>query len=274
MILGAIVGDIIGSPYEFDNYRGEDFPLFCRKSIFTDDSVMTVAVADAIMMSQDHGIELGKAVQTSMRLLGKLHKDVSYGARFRDWLDSDDPQPYNSWGNGSAMRVSPVAWAFNTLEEVEEAAKITAEVTHNHPEGIKGAQATAGCIFLARRGASNDEIRAYVTEKYGYDLDFTLDEIRDTYEFDESCQGTVPQAIVAFFEGSEGDDFMPGGFELVARKAVSIGGDSDTLAAIACSIAQGRFGVPPSTDAQAIAFLDLGLLDICEKFCDRYQVGN
>ena len=245
-MLGAIVGDVIGSPFEFDWHREEahskKFELVSRRSYVTDDSIMTIAIADAVMKSMP---KFGDALKeddfrqnviASMQDFGRMYPDAGYGSRFRWWLREENPQPYNSWGNGSAMRVSPVAWAFNTLNDVEKFAGISAEVSHNHPEGIKGAQATAGAIFLARQGKSKDEIREYVTSRYGYDLSRTLDEIRPDYHHVESCQETVPEAITAFLESKN--------FEDAARCAVSLSGDSDTLTAITCSIAEGFYGIP------------------------------
>lgn len=245
-MLGSIVGDVIGSPFEFDFHREEahskNFPLVSQRSCVTDDSIMTLAIADAVMKAMPRRGDtvseetFRKQVIASMQDFGNKYPDMSYGSGFKAWLNKADPQPYNSCGNGSAMRVSPVAWAFDTLEEVERFAEISAAVSHNHPEGIKGAQATAGSIFLARTGHSKQQIKEYVVTRYGYDLSRTLDQIRPTYYHVETCQETVPEAIIAFLEGSD--------FEDVARCAVSLSGDSDTLTAIACSIAEGFYGIP------------------------------
>ena len=267
MILGAIVGDIVGSRYEFWNTKTTDFPLFSRDSRYTDDSVMTLAVARALMRAEDEGYPLSYAFAECMRELGRAYPDAGYGGKFRKWLRSAEayPQPYNSWGNGSAMRVSPVAWAFDTLELVEFVATESAKVTHNHPEGIRGAQAIATCTYLVvRAGLSKDEIRAFVRERYGYALDFTLDEIRDAYEFDVSCQGSVPQAIEAFLESES--------FEDAVRRAVSIGGDSDTIGAMTASIAQGFYGVPAEIEQAARQRLDTIQLEINDAFCERFDV--
>jgi len=242
-MLGAIIGDIVGSVYEWHNNKTKDFPLFRGDCFFTDDTVMTVAVAEAI----NNGGKSNDFID-SMKAWGRLYPDAGYGGRFGGWVFSDDREPYNSWGNGSAMRISPCAWAYNTLDEVEKAAENCAAVTHNHPEGIKGAQATAAAIFLARKGKSKDEIRTYISEKYGYDFCRTLDEIRPTYRFNESCQETVPEAIIAFLESND--------FEDAIRNAISIGGDSDTLAAITGSIAEAAYGVPEEMRQQALGFLD------------------
>lgn len=221
-ILGAIAGDVIGSVYEFNNTQTTDFPLFKRETTFTDDTVMTIAIADAILHNKDFS-------QTILDY-GKRYPNRGYGTSFFKWLAHDTPAPpYNSWGNGSAMRVSAVGFAYNDLDKVLKKAEKTAVVTHNHPEGIKGAQATAAAIFLARTGKNKAEIKAYIEQKFGYDLDFTLDEIRPTFPFDENCQGTVPQSIVAFLESTDYDSAI--------RLAISLGGDSDTIACITGGIA-------------------------------------
>lgn len=236
---GAILGDIVGSPYEFDcnNYKGKDFPLFSQRSEFTDDTVMTLAVARALLDTRGQDdITIKAALVREMQQLGRAYPDKGYGARFNQWLYEDDPQPYRSYGNGSAMRVSPAAWLAESIQEALHLAQLTAEVTHDHPEGIKGAQAVAAAIFLARTGHSKVEIKAYVECKFGYDLSRTCDEIRPTYHHVESCQETVPQAIAAFWESTD--------FEDALRTAVSLGGDSDTLTAITGSIAEAFYGVP------------------------------
>ncbi|MCD8208952.1 MAG: ADP-ribosylglycohydrolase family protein [Bacteroidales bacterium] len=236
---GAILGDIIGSPYEFD--RGDktkDFPLFGEGSEFTDDTVMTIAVGEALMDAgaDADGEEIRQRVRDCMLRWGRKYPNAGYGYRFSGWLLDDDPQPYGSFGNGSAMRVSAAGWLYDTLERTREAAQATAAVTHDHPEGIKGAESTAAAIFLARTGHGKDEIRQYITEEFGYDLSRTCDEIRPDYHHVESCQETVPEAVTAFLEGVD--------FEDVIRTAISLGGDCDTLAAIAGSIAEAFFGIP------------------------------
>ena len=264
-MLGAIVGDMVGSVYEWHNIKTTEFPLFSENSRVTDDSVMTIAVAHTLLDAFDGQNVSQSALVRKMQSYGKLYPDAGYGGKFRRWLKSPYPKPYNSYGNGSAMRVSPVAWAASTLEDAERLAAATAEVTHNHPEGMKGAQATAACIMLARLGASNADIRDYVEQRYAYHLGFTLEDIRPLYGFDVSCQGSVPQAIVAFLEGTS--------FEDVIRRAISIGGDSDTIAAIAGSIAQARYGIPEDIAEEAAKRMPGHLRSICELFCTRFNVS-
>lgn len=252
-MIGAIIGDIVGSIYEWNNIKTKEFPLFKTNCFFTDDSVLTIAVADAI----EKGGTKEDFIQ-SIKTFGRKYPNAGYGGNFRKWLLSDQAKPYNSYGNGSAMRVSPVAFAYDDLKVVEEKAKVSAEITHNHPEGIKGAQATAACIFLARNNYSKDEIKEYVEKTYGYNLDRRLDEIRIDYTFDVSCQGTVPEAIIAFLESTDFVDAI--------RNAISLGGDSDTLAAITGSIAEGAYGVPDSIKEKALNYLDENLLKVVESF--------
>ena len=235
---GAILGDIVGSPYEFDcnNYKAKDFPLFSRRSDFTDDTVMTLAVAKALLSSRGQDdTAIKAALVREMQQLGRAYPDRGYGTHFGGWLYEDDPQPYQSYGNGSAMRVSSAAWLATDMAETLHLARLTAKVTHDHPEGIKGAQAAAA-IFLARTGHGKEEIKAYMEREFCYDLSCSCDEIRPTYHHVESCQKTVPQAIIAFLESTD--------FEDALRTAVSLGGDSDTLAAITGSIAEAFYGVP------------------------------
>ena len=259
-MIGAILGDMIGSPYEFDhhNIKTTEFPLFCGKSCFTDDTVMTLAVAEGLMDGYGDSGRTEAAIITAMRKYGRMYPDAGYGARFSHWLDSATPEPYNSYGNGSAMRVSAVAWLFDSLEQVEEYALISARVTHNHPEGIKGAKATAAAIFMARTGKSKADIKQYVEWKYDYNLGRTLDEIRPAYHHVESCQETVPEAIIAFLESLD--------FEDAVRKAVSLGGDSDTLTAITGSIAEGFYGIPDDLTQKALSMLDQPLLAIVNRW--------
>ena len=242
---GAILGDIIGSPYEFDRgNKSKDFPLFSPNSTFTDDSVMTLAVADAFLSIAPNtdDADIRRRLIQSMQFYGQTFPHAGYGGMFRRWLKDPNPQPYGSYGNGSAMRVSSAAWLFDDLETVRHMARLSAEVTHNHPEGIKGAEATASAIFLARTGNTKSEIKAYIGENFHYDLSRSCDEIRPTYRHVESCQETVPEAITAFLEGES--------FEDVIRTAVSLGGDCDTLTCIAGSIAEGFYGVPEELKQQ------------------------
>ena len=272
-MLGAIAGDIIGSPYEFEDHpsKTKEFPLFGPDSHFTDDTVMTVAVAEGVMEGLGRPDLTAKAVTAALRRYGRLYPDAGYGrlypdagygGRFSRWLKSADPKPYDSFGNGSAMRVSSVAWLYSSLRDVEAFAAITAEVTHNHPEGIKGAQATAGVIFLARSGYTLPEIRSYVEKRYGYDLHRTLAQIRPSYAYWLSCQQSVPEAILSFLESRD--------FEDAVRNAVSLGGDSDTLAAIAGSIAEGRYGIPAELQGRVLALLDPPLRKVLDAF-EQYR---
>ena len=274
-MLGAIAGDIIGSPYEFkrNNIKTTDFPLFSEISRFTDDTVMTFAIASALMESIPvrGGIpEMSAFADTvidSMHRFGHAYPLIGYGPKFAQWLSSRERQPYGSFGNGSAMRVSPVAWAFDDLETVEVFAGISAMVSHNHPEGIKGAQATAAAIFLSRSGNTKQQIRDYITQKYGYDLSRRLDEIRPSYEFDATCQGSVPEAITAFLEGSSYEDTV--------CKAVSLGGDSDTIACIAGGIAEAFYnGVPEEIMHETFTRLDENLRDIFSQWCNWMTGGS
>ena len=248
-IIGAIAGDVIGSAYEFNPTRDHDFELFTPKSSFTDDTVLTMANALWLIDDEQHTHE--RLVEIMLDLC-RRYPNRGYGGRFANWICDKDPQPYNSYGNGSAMRVSPVGYYAQSLEEALALAKVSAEVTHNHPEGIKGAQATAAAIFLARRGKSKQEIRDYVAQTFGYDLSRTLDEIRPTFSFDETCQRTVPEAITCFMEGKDYED--------VVRLSVALAGDADTIAAIAGSISSAVDEVPNGITQQVIARLS-------EEFC-------
>ncbi len=264
---GALLGDIIGSVYEFDRSpKQKKFPLFLANSTFTDDSVMTIAVADALMKADVHPTEeeVKSLVIRSMKRWGRAYPDAGYGGGFYRWLFTNTTDPYNSWGNGSAMRTSPVGWLYETMEETLQIAKWAAEVTHNHPEGIKGAQATAASIFLARNGSSKETIRDFITKTFGYDLSRTCDEIRPTYRHVESCQKTVPEAIIAFLEGND--------FEDVIRNGVSLGGDSDTLTCIAGGIAEAFFGVPDSLKEECRKRIAAEMLAVVKKF--EQQVLN
>ncbi len=250
-MIGAIAGDIIGSVYERHNLKRTDFPLFDPRCRFTDDTVLTVAVADAILTGAPYEVKLKEYFH--------LYPNAGYGPGFRRWAASSSTKPYYSAGNGSAMRVSPVGFAFDNLEQVLEEAKKSAEVTHNHPEGIKGAQATAAAVFLARTGGSKEMIRAYIEDSFQYSLDETVDQIREYYRFDATCPGSVPQAITAFLESEDYEDAV--------RKAVSIGGDSDTIACIAGGIAQAFYkGVPGFIREKVLQILDERLRKVLEEF--------
>ena len=263
-MIGAILGDIIGSPYEFDcGDKTKVFPLFVRNSTYTDDTVMTLAVADAFLGAPQDADEqlLRSRLAASMQHFGRLFPRAGYGCRFNHWLKSRNPQPYGSYGNGSAMRVSSVAWLYHDLDTVRRMARLSAEVTHNHPEGIKGAEATASAIFLARNGSSKAQIKTYIEENFHYDLSRSCDQIRPDYYHVESCQETVPEAITAFLEGDS--------FEDVIRTAVSLGGDCDTLTAIAGSIAEGFYGVPEELKLQCHSRLPKALLEVVNRFESR-----
>ena len=274
-MLGAIVGDIVGSVYEWNNIKTKDFPLFRDDCFFTDDTVMTCAVAEAIMNGgqKDDFID-------AMKKYGRMYPNADYGARFNRWLMTENREPYNSFGNGSAMRVSPCAWRLDATtdelpSEVKRLAQLSAEVTHNHPEGIKGAMAIADAIFMCRyffsgyasdNGQTNSDnpaeikrrVKEHIEKEYGYDLSKTLDEIRPTYRFNETCQDTVPQAIVAFLESTD--------FEDAIRNAISLGGDSDTLAAITGSIAEAAYGIPEWIKDKAYSYLDEPLKDVLRRW--------
>jgi ADP-ribosylglycohydrolase len=254
-MLGAIIGDIIGSSYEFEGEKSTTFPLFTPASRFTDDTVLTVAVADSILHDRDYA--------KTFKEYGRRYPGAGYGGMFLNWLRSADSKPYNSYGNGSAMRVSPTAFAFDTLEDVLREAERSALPTHNHPEGVKGAQAIASAIFLGRTGKAKKDIREYIERCFGYDLGRTLDEIRPHYRFDETCQGSVPEAIIAFLESSDYEDAV--------RKAVSLGGDADTLACMAGGIAEAYYKkLPGPIILRAKGILDEELRAIVDEFGDRY----
>ena len=257
-ILGAICGDIIGSVYEHNPIKTKDFNLFSKKSIFTDDTVMTLAVANWLVedkSSKDVLIE-------NLKFFGNLYINAGYGGSFYHWLQSDNPKPYGSWANGSAMRVSPCAWVGNSLDEVQDLAKISAIVTHDHPEGIKGALATADAIYLARTGSNKGEIKNHVESKYEYDLSRSVDEIRPVYSFDVSCSGSVPESIICFLEAND--------FEDAIKNAISLGGDADTQAAIAGSIAGAYYEIPKNIADQALNILDECLLDVYMDFEEKF----
>ena len=262
-MLGALIGDIAGSVYEWNNYKGKDFPLFQPACRMTDDSVMTAAVASVLLQDRSGGEEFSRKLIGEMRFFGRLYPDQGYGPRFERWLSAEHPAPYGSWGNGSAMRVSPVAWAAQSLEACLALARASAVVTHDHPDGIAGAEAVAGCIYLARTGEDKDLIRVFA-QGY-YDLDFTLEDIRENYTFDVSCRGSVPQAIVAFLESTD--------FEDAIRNAISIGGDSDTIAAITGSIAEGYYGIPTAIRREGLPFVTGEVRKTYQRFRRQYQGG-
>jgi ADP-ribosylglycohydrolase len=249
-MLGAIAGDIIGSRFEFNNLRAKDFLLFHPACVFTDDTVHTLALAESLLT--------GRPFVQLLKEYFFAYPDAGYGARFRAWAASASETPYNSFGNGAAMRVSPVGWFFNDLATILAEARRSAEVTHNHPEGVKGAQAVAAAIFLARQRADKFWIRRYLEKKFGYNLHRRLDEIRPIYHFDVSCQGSVPEAIIAFLEATD--------FEDAIRNAISIGGDSDTIACIAGSIAEAFYGLPEAIERQLWRYLDHRLSSVARQF--------
>jgi ADP-ribosylglycohydrolase len=250
-VLGAIAGDVIGSIYEFDNIKSKSFTLIDPTCHFTDDSVLTVALAESLLSGEDFAV--------LMRRYYRRYPRAGYGLGFHRWAASEASGPYNSWGNGAAMRISPVGHAFDSLEETLRQAALFTAVTHNHPEGIKGAQATAAAIFLGRHGSSKADIRSFIQEQFDYDLSATLDSIRPDYRFDESCQGTVPQALIAFLESVD--------FEDAIRNAVSLGGDTDTLACITGGVAEAFYGgVPEHIAGPILATLDVPLREITMKF--------
>lgn len=264
-ILGAIVGDMVGSTREWNNVKTENFELLPAGSRFTDDTVMTLAVAKWLMIDPKHSEH---TLVKCMQKLGHKYPNAGYGGMFRRWLNTENPEPYNSFGNGSAMRVSPVGLYASSLEEALELARITASVSHNHPEGIKGAQAVAACVYLNKRGVSKAEIKEYVESQFGYNLDINLRDIRDAYTFDVTCQGSVPIAIMAFLQCD--DD------EAALRLAISMGGDSDTIGAMTCSISNarhlssisGRSYIGLELEERSLSLLTDDLLDINDRFID------
>lgn len=256
-MLGAIAGDIIGSVYEHQPIKTTDFPLFQSGSRFTDDTVLTIAIADAIVKNNDY--------QSALKTYGRAYPDAGFGMLFFNWLFASESEPYNSFGNGSAMRVSPVGFAFDTVERVLEEAEKSASVTHNHPEGVAGAQAAALAVFLGRIGAGKTEIKEAVESRFGYDLDRSLEAIRPGYGFDVTCRGSVPEAIIAFLESSDVEDAI--------RKAVSLGGDADTLACISGGIAQAFYGeVPEEIVNKVYSRLPEAFIPVIENFNRRFGV--
>jgi len=256
LILGATAGDIIGSAYEWNNVKKTDFKLFSYKSKFTDDSVLTFATMDALLFNKNYT----EAYQS----YGKEYPHRGYGGHFQSWIYHENPEPYNSWGNGSAMRASPIGWYCNSIEEVMNEANKSAIVTHNHPEGIKGAQATAAAVFMARTGKTKEEIKDFIKEKFHYNLDRKLDDIRPTYRFDVSCQGSVPEAIIAFLESTD--------YENAIRLAISIGGDSDTIACITGGIAEAYYKIIPDHIIDNVLYiLPKEIIKLIEVFSVKYR---
>jgi len=262
-MLGAIIGDIVGSIYEFQNTKSTDFDLITPWSNFTDDSVMTLAVAKWLVEDEAHTIHY---LIYCMQELGNRYPNAGYGGRFSAWLREDEPQPYNSWGNGAGMRVSPVGLYAKTLDEALALAALTASVSHNHPEGVKGAQAIATSVFLCKEGKSKQEIKEYVEKTFDYNLNRRIEDIRPTYDFDVSCQGSVPEAIIAFIEGNS--------FEEVIRLAISLGGDSDTIGAMAGAIAACRYSIPDNIAERCYRLLTEDLRIIMDQFITIIQKRN
>lgn len=272
-MLGAIIGDIVGSRFEFKNHRSKEFELFTDDCFFTDDSIMTLAIAKAVMDCKEDRSDLSECAVNAMQQVGRPYPYSGYGGSFFHWMYSENPEPYNSFGNGAAMRVSACGWAGNSLEEVKDLSRKVTQVTHDHPEGIKGAEATAVAIYLARmirvsklpQDTVRTFIRDYISTNY-YPLNFTLDSIRSSYRFNETCQNTVPQAIVAFLESTD--------FEDAIRNAISIGGDSDTLAAITGSIAEAFYGIPKWMKEEAKSFLDRRLNHLLDKIEEQWTFAD
>lgn len=255
LIMGGIIGDIIGSAFEWNNVKTTDFPLFSNRTTFTDDSVLTIGTMDCILNQRDF--------TEVYQIYGRRFPDAGYGGSFFNWIFDENPEPYHSWGNGSAMRVSPIGWAYDTIEEVLYQSKRSSEVTHNHPEGIKGAQATASTIFLSRKGRSKSEIKRYIEETFNYDLNRSVEKIRPTYRFDVSCQGSVPESIISFLESTD--------FESSIRLAVSLGGDSDTIACITGSISEAFYKeVPEYLIQNCLKILPPELVRVVEEFSELF----
>lgn len=263
-LFGAICGDIVGSPYEFNNIKTKTFPILCNQSKYTDDTILTLAVAEGIVNGYKNKDKTYNEIKKSIKEYVKTYPNATYGYNFLKWVNNDDSEPYNSFGNGSAMRVSSVAWVYNSLKEIQEFAEITAKITHNHPEGIKGAVATASAIFLARQNESKENIKQYITENFRYELNNTCDKIRPDHTFNTSCQETVPESIIAFLEGNS--------FEDVLRLAVSLGGDSDTIAAIAGSIAEAYYPIDTDFKTQIFNLLDLDLKKTIIRFNEFIKI--
>ena len=257
MLYGAIIGDIIGSKYEFNNIKIKNFNFFDKDMFFTDDTVMSVAVGNALLNTYKNNYNnLKEEVIKQMQKYGRIYSNAGYGNMFKAWLQDENPTPYNSFGNGSAMRVSAVSYFAKSLDEVKKLSKIVSEITHNHIEGIKGAEATSVAIYMALHKASKEEIKDYITKNY-YDLDFDYEKLRKEYKFNELCQTTVPQALYCFLISEN--------FEDTIRTGISIGGDSDTLCAIAGSVAEAYYGIDEKYIKEANKYLDNRLLKIVKK---------
>lgn len=275
-MIGAIIGDIIGSPFEFNNYRAKDFDFFAPGCYVTDDSIMTIAIGGGLLACKEKGLlafdkyhqltwkqeeEIAEIVVKFMKMIGRPYDDCGYGSHFYQWMYSDDEIGYNSCGNGSAMRISSVGEMANDIGEVKVLSRIVTMVSHNHIEGLKGAEATAVAVFMAKHGASMDDIERVINDEY-YPIGFTIDKLRETYKFDGTCQGTVPQALQCFFESTDYVDCI--------RNCISIGGDSDTIAAIAGGVAAAYYGVPSELKEATEACLDERLRKIYDEFERRY----
>ena len=258
-IIGAICGDIIGSSREFRPQKTKDFSLYDGYSTFTDDTVMTLAIASWLIKDKSSK----EVLISEIRKFGLKYPNAGYGGMFMNWLNQDNPEPYGSWANGSAMRVSPVSWVADSLEESQKLAKMSAIVTHNHPEGIKGALATNDAIYMARNSFSKEKIKKHIEDNYRYGLNRKLDDIRSDYKFDVSCKGSVPESIICFLEAKDYEDTI--------RNAVSLGGDADTQAAIAGGIASAYWDVPSKIAARGIKRLDYNLLEVFLEFREKYE---
>lgn len=261
-MLGSIIGDVCGSKYEHNNIKNIDFNLFDKDCFFTDDTVCTIAIAKALLDCNNEFIDLQQKCIENLRYFCNKYNKLPYGEMFKKWLKSDCPQPYFSYGNGAAMRVSPVSYVAQNIEQVKSLSYKVTSITHNDPQGLKGAEAVAICVFLARKGYSKTEIKQYIQDNY-YDLSFDMQELRDSYCFDVSCDGSVPQAIYCFLQSKS--------FENAIKIAISIGGDSDTIACITGSIAQGYYGIPNMTQRQCLDKLPQEFIDVYNEFSNKYN---
>lgn len=260
-MLGAIIGDIVGSRFELVNYKAKDFELFNQSCRYTDDTVMTIAIAKAILEAKSDYSDLTENAIYFMRQFGRNYPYAGYGLNFFNWIFQENPTPYNSWGNGAAMRVSSVGFAAKSIEEAKKLSKTVTEVTHNHPEGLKGAEAISVAIYMARNGKSKDEIKQYMQENY-YKYDAIVEELQKNYKFDISTQGSVPPALECFYESTD--------FEDCIRNAISIGGDSDTIGAIVGGLAEAYYGIPEEIKNSALKYLPVEFVEIIEEFEGKY----